>query len=166
MICTLTIPSSFVFVSYVYCTSTESTLHKVWEVVWGVRERYLIIWTREGRGPSRIAPCTTDGGRGVQKFEKTFYSHSVQNFRQLPSCFLLEPIRNLEQKHQFEGSDFVHPAQCLKHRDLRGQVRHLVIHEDDNELGEHTGCDSREYPHDEMITGVCPVETACPVPDF
>jgi len=72
--------------------------------------------------------------------------------------------QGIERKHQFEGSDFLHHAQRPEKCDIRGYVRGLNVLNDDNELGEHGGCDSREYLHDHGMA-VFYINPRYPTPD-
>ena len=42
----------------------------------------------------------------------------------------------------------------------------ITVSEDDDEFGEHRGCDGREYLHDDAMAGTYPAETDWPVSDL
>lgn len=104
--------------------------------------------------PFTIEFVQPDSGRGGEKVEGTFFNRPPYNsFHHQP--LLPQATRTLEQKHQFEGPDFVHPAQCLKQRNFREQCHNGVDPlEDNNELGERGGCDSGECLQDGGIVGI------------
>ena len=126
---------------------------KIWGVAWGEREGRLIKVGGEHIPSSSATPCSTDAA-------------TKSNPLRLPPCLSMERVLHLEQKHQFEGPNLIHRAQCLGQRDLQGQVGHPVTPENDNEVGECRGCDGREHLHDGRMTGVHWFEIGRPSPDL